>query len=1023
MEDKKMIRTTGLKRSAAFFMAVVLTALCFTVFLHSPRVYAEGEDDAKQAQETAQTVIEEYELSGKNVGVQIGTIGEREVYPYEESSRSRVEHFYTSADAVKALTEKQVECIVLDEKTMNALAQENEGLSIVKKPFSEKQYRYVVSKDNKELLDKVNKALKKLTEDKTIESIVNNYTGLDSEKGRTPYKKKDVEREGTITLAVTSATKPNAYIDNGTYAGIDIDVMQAVCDELKTELVVSDMQPDSLVDSITWQMADIAAVDASGVVIKESVKKELSYSSAYADSKQLIAVYAEPQKPEPEESAEESSGEASAEDDAYDFTGKRIGVQLGTTGDIYATDYETDGTAAVERYAKAADAVQALNQQKIDCIILDEQPAKKFVEKNPNITILSKEFTLEDYAMCVKKGNKELLDKVNAALKKLKENGTLQSIIDNYIGTDETVGKTPYQKKDVKRNGTLTVATNAEFPPYEFVSNGQFTGIDMDMVQAIADELGMELKIENMKFDSIIASVNAGKADIGAAGMTVTEDRKKNVDFTDSYTTSKQVIMVYEDKPNSDEIKGVADLEGKTIGVQLGTTGDIYATDYETDGTARVERYSKAADAIQALKQQKVDCVILDEQPAKNFVEKNDSIKIIEEEFTLEDYAMCVKKGNKELLDKVNAALKKLKENGTLQSIIDNYIGTDETVGKTPYQKKDVKRNGTLTVATNAEFPPYEFVSNGQFTGIDMDMVQAIADELGMELKIENMKFDSIIASVNAGKADIGAAGMTVTEDRKKNVDFTDSYTTSKQVIIVYDKNSVNTGLSFGEKLKQNFIDEDRWRYLVDGLGTTLLITVLSILVGMLVGTLVAVVRTVHDQNGKLKILNFICNIYLTVIRGTPAVLQLLIIYYGVFGAVNISKIIVAVVAFGLNSGAYVAEVIRSGINAVDKGQFEAGRCLGLDYKQTMSSIIMPQAFKYMLPALLNEVIALLKETAICGYIALQDLTMGGDIIRSQTFDAFLPLIAVAIIYLIIVIILTRIVKILERRLKKSERK
>ena len=777
-----MIRTTGLKRSAAFFMAVVLTALCFTVFLHSPRVYAEGEDDAKQAQETAQTVIEEYELSGKNVGVQIGTIGEREVYPYEESSRSRVEHFYTSADAVKALTEKQVECIVLDEKTMNALAQENEGLSIVKKPFSEKQYRYVVSKDNKELLDKVNKALKKLTEDKTIESIVNNYTGLDSEKGRTPYKKKDVEREGTITLAVTSATKPNAYIDNGTYAGIDIDVMQAVCDELKTELVVSDMQPDSLVDSITWQMADIAAVDASGVVIKESVKKELSYSSAYADSKQLIAVYAEPQKPEPEESAEESSGEASAEDDAYDFTGKRIGVQLGTTGDIYATDYETDGTAAVERYAKAADAVQALNQQKIDCIILDEQPAKKFVEKNPNITILSKEFTLEDYAMCVKKGNKELLDKVNAALKKLKENGTLQSIIDNYIGTDETVGKTPYQKKDVKRNGTLTVATNAEFPPYEFVSNGQFTGIDMDMVQAIADELGMELKIENMKFDSIIASVNAGKADIGAAGMTVTEDRKKNVDFTDSYTTSKQVI-------------------------------------------------------------------------------------------------------------------------------------------------------------------------------------------------------------------------------------------------IVYDKNSVNTGLSFGEKLKQNFIDEDRWRYLVDGLGTTLLITVLSILVGMLVGTLVAVVRTVHDQNGKLKILNFICNIYLTVIRGTPAVLQLLIIYYGVFGAVNISKIIVAVVAFGLNSGAYVAEVIRSGINAVDKGQFEAGRCLGLDYKQTMSSIIMPQAFKYMLPALLNEVIALLKETAICGYIALQDLTMGGDIIRSQTFDAFLPLIAVAIIYLIIVIILTRIVKILERRLKKSERK
>ena len=869
----------------------------------------------------------------------------------------------------------------------------------------------------------MNKALKKLTENKTIEDIVKNYTGLDSEKGRTPYKKKKVERKGTITLAVTTATKPNAYIDNGTYSGIDIDVMQAVCDELKTELVVTDMQPDSLVDSITWSMADIAALDSSNIVIKDSVKKQLSNTSAYAGSKQMIAVYTEPPKEEePQENSEETSKEEDPAEDAYDFKDKVIGVQLGTTGDIYATDYETDGTARVERYAKAADAVQALSQQKIDCIILDEQPAKKFVEKNSNIKILSKEFTLEDYAMCVKKGNKELLDKVNAALAKLREDGTLQSIIDNYIGTDDTVGKNPYQKKDVKRNGTLVVATNAEFPPYEYVSNGQITGIDMDMAQAIADELGMEMKIENMKFDSIIASVNAGKADIGAAGMTVTEARKKNVDFTDSYTTSKQVIMVYDDTPKNDEISGVDDLKGKTIGVQLGTTGDIYATDYETDGTAKVERYSKAADAIQALKQKKIDCVILDEQPALSFVNANTEIKIIEEEFTLEDYAMCVKKGNKELLDKVNAALQKIKADGTLKNIIDNYIGTDETIGKTPYQKKNVERNGVLTVATNAEFPPYEYVSNGQITGIDMDMMQAIADELGMELKIENMKFDSIIASVNAGKADIGAAGMTVTEDRKKNVDFTDSYTTSKQVIIVYDNSGTKTGLSFGEKLKQNFIEEDRWHYLLDGLGTTLLITVLSIIVGLLLGTLIAVVRTVHDQNGKLKILNFICKLYLTIIRGTPAVLQLLIIYYGVFGAVNISKIIVAVVAFGLNSAAYVAEVIRSGINAVDKGQFEAGRCLGLSYKVTMSSIIMPQAFKNMLPALLNEVIALLKETAICGYIALQDLTMGGDIIRSQTFDAFLPLIAVAIIYLIIVIILTRIVTILERRLKKSEK-
>ena len=320
-------------------------------------------------------------------------------------------------------------------------------------------------------------------------------------------------------------------------------------------------------------------------------------------------------------------------------------------------------------------------------------------------------------------------------------------------------------------------------------------------------------------------------------------------------------------------------------------------------------------------------------------------------------------------------------------------------------------------------------MDNGTITGIDMDIMQAICDDLGLELKIENMKFDSIIASVNAGKADVGAAGMTVTDERKKNVDFSDSYTTSKQVIIIRKTvkessaaSTDNDELSLIDKFKQNFIDQNRWRYLVDGLGTTLFITLLSIIVGLIIGTLIAVVRTLHDQNGTLVILNFICKLYLTIIRGTPAVLQLLIIYYGIFSAVDINKIIVAVVAFGLNSAAYVAEVIRSGINAVDKGQFEAGRCLGLNYKQTMFGVIMPQAFKHMLPALLNEIISLLKETAICGYISLQDLTMGGDIIRAQTYDVFMPLIAVAIVYLVIVIILSRISSTLERRFKKNER-
>ena len=218
-----------------------------------------------------------------------------------------------------------------------------------------------------------------------------------------------------------------------------------------------------------------------------------------------------------------------------------------------------------------------------------------------------------------------------------------------------------------------------------------------------------------------------------------------------------------------------------------------------------------------------------------------------------------------------------------------------------------------------------------------------------------------------------------------------------------------------------NFIDDNRWRYITDGLKITLLVTVFAVLIGVVLGFLIAIVRTTHDKTGKLKILNAICKVYLTVIRGTPVVVQLMIIYFVIFASVDVSKTIVAILAFGMNSSAYVAEIFRSGIMSIDNGQFEAARSLGLTYRQTMLSVILPQAFKNVLPALANEFIVLLKETSISGYIGLTDLTRGGDIFRSITYDAFLPLLGVAFIYLVLVVILSALVKKLERRLRESD--
>lgn len=226
---------------------------------------------------------------------------------------------------------------------------------------------------------------------------------------------------------------------------------------------------------------------------------------------------------------------------------------------------------------------------------------------------------------------------------------------------------------------------------------------------------------------------------------------------------------------------------------------------------------------------------------------------------------------------------------------------------------------------------------------------------------------------------------------------------------------------SLRESFIQNFIEKDRYMYLVKGLSNTLLVTIFALALGVVLGFIIAIIRATHDKRGGVTVLDAICKVYLTIMRGTPVMIQLLIMYYVILTSVT-NKVMVASLAFGLNSAAYVAEIVRSGIMSIDEGQFEAGRSLGLNYGQTMRLVILPQAFKNVLPALANEFITLVKETSISGYIGLHDLTKGGDIIRSLTYESFMPLIGVALIYLVIVMLLTAGVRKLEVRLRSNER-
>ena len=508
---------------------------------------------------------------------------------------------------------------------------------------------------------------------------------------------------------------------------------------------------------------------------------------------------------------------------------------------------------------------------------------------------------------------------------------------------------------------------------------------------------------------------------------------------------------------NRKQMKAKADLQGAVIGVQLGTTSDGLATELEKkgDGT-KVERYNKGADAIQALLQGKIDCMVTDEAPAKAFQRVNPSLQILPETFDASSFAICVAKDHGELKQSINHAIRILKANGVIDSIVNRHLERGIAVAYTPKisagklnssadklnsssdapHPSDAKKMGpealqklglkkSLRFATNATFEPFEYYQDGKIVGIDVDVANAIGDVLGVDVEILDMEFDAIITSVQAGKADAGIAGITVTPEREKNIGFTDSYADVRQVIMVNsgDVKVADAQHGFVDKFKSCFIDDNRYQYMLQGLGNTLIITFFAIILSVILGTLIAIVRARHERKGDWKIPNIICQLYLTIMRGTPTMVQLLIIYYVVFASADVNKIFVAVIAFGLNSAAYIAEVIRSGIMSVDNGQMEAGRSLGLSYGKTMRLIILPQAFKNVLPAMGNELITLLKETSISGYIGLVDLTKGSDIIRSITYEAMMPLGVVALVYLFLVLGLNAGVRKLEKRLRKSERK
>jgi len=714
----------------------------------------------------------------------------------------------------------------------------------------------------------------------------------------------------------------------------------------------------------------------------------------------------------------------------------RIGVMTGSTGEaLVAARFPH---AQVDRFDDIMDAVTAMKSGQLDAIVTAFPAALQVTKKIPEFTLLPDALSYENSAIAVRKGNDELLAAVNAILAELKADGTLEDMEARWFKRDLS----PYEEPNIPVPTTgevLKIGVSATREPFSFVdANGRVTGHDGELARIIGAKLNRPIEFFNMKFMALIPALQSGKVDLIVTGMTATDERRKSVDFSQTYYANAQRMIVR--KPADDAqpkpaggartesadaeahtargpLRSPADLADKRIAVFLGSAHETYATANYPGAT--ILQYKSPADVVLAVRTGKADAALFDAEPLRDIMRQDASLAILGEPLFSFPVAVGFASDNDELRQQFNRFLATIRANGVYDDMIRRWIELRE---ETMPAIDNARTGSPLVVGVSDAGMPFTAVKDGRLVGFDIELAERFGASLGREVRLANMDFGSLIAAVASGKTDLIASAIYVTEEREKQIDFSDPYYHMATLMFAL-KSRLDTATAdepeterapFYRKLKESFhnniILENRYLLIWDGLKTTVFISILATLFGTLLGAMVCFMRMSTSA-----VLKLFARIYIAVLRGTPVLVLLMLIFYVVFASVNIDPVLVAVIAFGMNFAAYVSEMFRSGIEGIDHGQTEAGISLGFTPFSTFVYIVLPQALQRILPVYKGEFISLVKMTSIVGYIAVQDLTKASDIIRSRTFDAFFPLVMVAILYFTISWLLMQSLEYLEK--------
>ena len=645
-----------------------------------------------------------------------------------------------------------------------------------------------------------------------------------------------------------------------------------------------------------------------------------------------------------------------------------------------------------------ADILNTFASNKIDSAIVGENFCKNIIRKS-NGTLRMLDTPVESYkvAFATSKTSNipNLKEKVNEFIAQGIESGQLQEIYDRWQDPDydETMPDVPIAANP---EYTLIIGTADSNKPFCYYKNNKLTGADIEIAYYLAEYLNAKPVFEASNYSGIIAGLNTGKYDILAAGLYYTEERAQSLDFSDPYYIMNINMLVKNTANNNSKLES---LNGKKAGVVTGTPHVDMINKVVDD--ASFEYFNSFSDLGLALNQNKIDFFVNNNVAFELMKDEYPDFVAIEEPVCTFDIGTIFPKNrdNQELINQYNEYISKIEQNGTLKELQDYWLNGKDWEKLPPVSEG---RNGTLTLATCTSNKPFGMMLDGDFAGFDIAIVYGFCEEYGYGLKIEDCDFAGMLAGIANGKYDFAAAQIAYTPERAENVIYSKFYYTQKIVAIVKDdfvaasgSNKIWDSLKSG--FKKTFIDENRYLMIISGIEVTLIITVFGFILAGILGAFLCAM----SMSG-VAILRAFANAYSKVMQGTPIVVILMIIYYVIFGKSSISNVFVAILGFGFSTAAYIAQIYEGAIEQVTKGEIEAALALGLSRRGTFIGIILPQAFRHSIVPLSSQLVGLMKGTAVVGYIAVMDMTKVSDIIRSSTYEAFFPLLSIAVIYFII---------------------